>query len=110
MTDNHPTEIHTCNTPEHVWLVLKVNELLAHRDLYSIVRGIIDMNEYGLEVPDFVHLVINDSISLESVENVFRKWFGDCIPCEDCIMDFKIGLREIRNDWLRWQTESRDKR
>jgi hypothetical protein len=110
MTSHTTPSIHTCNIAKHDWLVLQVNELLAHHDLYGIVRGLIDMNEYSVEVPDFVHLVITDTISLESVENAFRRWFGDCIPCENCIMDFKIGLQGIRKDWLQWRTESPNNR
>ena len=106
MTSHTKPSVHTCNIPEHVWLILKVNELLAHSDPYKLVRGIIDMNEYGPEVADFVDLVVRDLVSLERVEGVFRKWFGDGLPSDEIVMDVKIGLGIIRRDWIQWQIES----
>ena len=94
------TEIAQCNIRDHYLLVLRVNELLAHSDPIGIVRGFVDMNEYAPEVPDFVDLIINDNISIERVEGIFKKWFCSCLPCDDCIMDLKINLSLIRKHWL----------
>ena len=97
--DNNTSDITQCNIRDHYQLVLRVNELLAHSDPIGIVRGFIDMNEYAPEVPDFVDLIIKDNISIESVEEIFLKWFCSCLPCDDCIMDLKINLNLIQKQW-----------
>ena len=92
----------TCSIPEHEWLTLELDDWLDDIDPMGIVCDRVRPHEYLPEIPDFIRMIVTDTISTQGVEDVWTRYFGHPLgPYASVTTENLVnGLHHYRREWL----------
>ena len=95
----------SCTIPEHVWLVLEVDDYMDQVDPMGITAGRDRPHEYFPELPDFIDMIVTDTVTTERIDAVFEKFFGHPLgPFAEVTTENLVnGLTHIRSEWIAYR-------
>ena len=85
-----------------VWLVLKVDDYMDAVDPMGLAEGRYRPHEYSPEIPDFINMILNDTVSVDGINRVFQEYFDHPLGPQAPVTAQQLanGLQHIRGEWL----------
>lgn len=102
-----PQDFRELAAQEVVWLVLAVDDFMDGADPMGIADRRHRPHEYSPELPDLINLIVNDSVTIQAIDGVFKEYFGHPLGpnAVSTTAELVEGLSNIRLEWLAYREQ-----